>query len=226
MLLVVMPCLIHAEVLYLKDGSTIKGELVRVEGDTLHFKVSFGGQLKFAKDKVLWIQFSDSIPPIPTRGSGDRPGFPGMSSAEPGSLIVAFDGLELSNKIIVHRNRDYAAHESANAIESILLVDEQPVASYIDSTTDKIVRKGADTELKNTIRFADFRVQLEPGPHSCTLVVRNRGRNDYKNAFEHAPFNLTLDVGDIIIYPERDTRVEIGAKRGFLRLGAPKLFVK
>ncbi|MFH1756355.1 MAG: hypothetical protein ABIA59_11705, partial [Candidatus Latescibacterota bacterium] len=150
----------------------------------------------------------------------------GMTSVEPGSLIVSFDGISISNKIIVHRKRDYEGHERANAIKSALIVDGLEVASYVDSTTDKVYREGPDTHLKNTIDMKNFRVALEAGPHSCLIIIENMGAAEYRNEFESTPLELSVNVDNVIIYSKRNTTVEIGKKRGAFRLGAPNLFVK
>ncbi len=224
--LLAVPCVIQAEVLYLKDGSVLVGTLIKAAADTLYFKPSYGGQVKFAKSEVLKIHFSDSIRELQGAGMGERSLLPGASSAEPGSLLVSFDGLKLSSKIVVHRGKDMSGHETANTIESLLMVDGFPVASYADSITDKKIRNGPDTVLKNTIRLSDFRVQLSPGPHTCVLIVKNSRNAGYEDAFEFEPLNVSLDFGDVIIYPGRKAHFEIGQKRGVLRLGKPKLYIK
>lgn len=221
-----MPCIVQAEVLYLKDGSNLVGKLVRVEGDTLYFQPSFGGILKFSKTTVWRILFDESKNEPKGQVGGDRFSRPETSAAEPGSLIVDFDGMSLANKIIVHRKRNYEDHEQANAIKSTLVVDGIEVATVIDSTTDKVYREGPDTILKNSMRLPDFRVELSAGPHSCLILIKNLGASDYKNQFEFSPLDLSLNVENVVIYPKRITTIEIGKKRGTLRLGMPELYVK
>ncbi len=221
-----MPCIVQAEVLYLKDGSTLVGKLVRVDGDTLYFHPSFGGTLKFSKSTVWRILFDESKTEPESKAGIDRLSMPEMNAAEPGSLIVDFDGMDVSNKIVVHRNRNYEDHERANAIQSALIVDGVEVATVIDSTTDKVYREGPNTFLKNSMNLPDFRVELDAGPHSCLILIKNLGASAYKKAFEFSPLDLSLNVDNVVIYPKRKTTIEIGKKRGALKLGMPELYVK
>lgn len=50
-----------AEVIYLKDGSTIKGEVVSSTTDSLDVRTSYG-MLRIGKDNVLRIEFDQEIP--------------------------------------------------------------------------------------------------------------------------------------------------------------------
>ncbi len=221
LILIGIPISVQTDVLYLKDGSVLVGKLVKTARDTVYFETSFGTHMKVCRTRVLRIQFGDSI------SSGrEHLAFPRAKPADPGSLVVSFSDLKISNKIIVHRNRDYARHEQANAIESILIVDGETVASYVDSTMDKTVRKGPDKILKNTIKLTDFHVALDSGPHNCLIIVRNPPRSAYENHFEHERLNLKLSLRDVIVYPGRTTQVEIGLKRGTLGLGTPRLYWK
>jgi hypothetical protein len=200
---------------------------VRVEGDTIYFQPSFGSEpLPFHKASVWRIQFDDAEKPSQGMTRVDQPSTPAMNPAEPGSLIVAFGELDISNKIVVHRKRNYEELERANAIRSALIVDGLEVASVIDSTTDKVYREGPDTYLKNTIRMNDFRVKLDSGPHSCLILIENLGASAYKKHFESTPLELSLNVENVVIYPKRSTTIEIGQKRGTFKLGKPKLYVK
>lgn len=223
LLLILSPCLLQAEVLFLKDGSSLVGKVLRVEGDTLYFQPSFGGAvLKFSRSNIERVQFDES-----EKGrSLDQYGMPAASTADPGSLIVRFDGMSLSNKIIVHRKRNYKEHERANAIRSSLVVDGLEVASVIDSTMEKVYREGPDTYLKNTFTVPDFHVALAAGPHSCLILIKNVGIASFKNAFEFAPLDLSLNVDNVVVYSGRITTIEIGKKRGALKLGMPTLYLK
>jgi hypothetical protein len=226
LILVVIPCLLQAEVLFLKDGSSLVGKLVRVDGDTLYFQPSFGGLLQFDKSSVWRIQFDESENVPGSNADIGQPAMPGMNTAEPGSLIVTFDGMKISNKIVIHRKRNYEELERANAIKSALIIDGLEVASVIDSTTDKVYRDGPDTYLKNTIHMPNFRVKLDSGPHSCLIVIENIGGSDYEKHFESSPLDQALNVDNVVIYPKRNTTLEIGVKRGSFKLGKPKLYLK
>jgi hypothetical protein len=226
LILMLFPCILQAEVLFLKDGSNLVGKLLRVEGDTLYFQPTFGGTLKFNKSDVRRIQFDDSEEGVGSRAGIDRYATPVMNEAEPGSLIVSFDGISVSNKITIHRMRNYEELERANWIQSSLIVEGREVASVIDSTIDKVYREGPDTYLKNTMNLPDFRVELESGTYSCLIVIKNIGASEHNKAFEYAPLDLSLNVDNITIYPQRNSTIEIGKKRGTFKLGMPKLYVK
>ena len=226
MLVLAWPGLLQAETIFLMDGSTLIGTLVKIEGDTLVIKPSFGGAVKLPKQLIWKIQFSDTIPPGQAQTGRGSAALPDFSIAEPGSLMVTFDNVKISNKIAVHRGRDYEGHERANSIEAILVVDGETVSAYVDSTTDKTIREGTDIFLKNTMEPKEFRIELPAGPHSCRILIHNPDYPEYAKEFENAPLDLKLEVGDVIIYPGRKTVIPVGLKKGFLKLGEQSLYTK
>ena len=226
MLVLAVPYMIQADTIYLLDGSTLVGTLEKIDGDTLYVKPSFGGTIKLSKQLIWKIQFSDTAPPGQAQTGGGSAVMPGFTSTEPGSLLVKFNNLTISNKINVYRGRDYEGHERANTIEAVLIVDGQTVSTYVDSTTDKVIRKGVDTHLKNTIQLKDFRVELPAGPHGCQILIRNPDYPEYEKAFVNARLDLKLEIGDVIIYPARKAVVPVGLKKGFLKMGKPSLYAK
>ena len=58
--LLLLPYLSRSEVLYLRDGSTLQGKLLRMSNDTLYVKTSFGATVPMHKSVVLRIDF-DSL---------------------------------------------------------------------------------------------------------------------------------------------------------------------
>jgi len=221
-----VPYMIQADTIYLLDGSTLVGTLEKIDGDTLYVKPSFGGMIKLSKQLIWKIQFSDAAPPGQAQTGGGSAVMPGFTSTEPGSLLVTFDDIKISNKITVYRGRDYEEHERANAIEVVLIVDGQTVSTYVDSTTDKVIRSGINTYLKNTIQLKDFRVELSAGPHACRILIRNPDYPEYETAFENARLDLKLEIGDVIVYPARKAVVPVGLKKGFMKLGNQSLYAK
>jgi hypothetical protein len=226
LILILIPCVLQAEILFLKDGSNLVGNLVRIEGDTLYFQPSFGGTLQFSKSDVWRIQFADSDPLLEKVMETGRQGEPAKKVEGPGTLVITFGGISISNKIVVHRKRNYDELERANWIKSSLVVDGSEVAAVIDSTTDKVYRDGPDTIIKNTMKMQDFRVDLDSGTYSCIIIIKNVGASEHKKDFEYAPLDLTLKVENVTIFPQRQTTIEVGKKRGAFRLGMPKLYIK
>ncbi len=194
----------HAETIKLRDGSVIKGKLVRMSGDSLYFQTGFGSVLGFNRSQVSSLIFWEDV--IKEYVSKQN------SAAEPGSLQVTFNGLKLSNKVTVHRGKHIEDNLKANYLEESLYIDSEKVFSYIDSTMDKIISNGADKEYKNTIKLQDITVGLKPGPHWCRIVIRNPGV-DFKANFSNKPFFMDLNMGDIIIYSKKTVRREVVVKK-------------
>ncbi|UCG53115.1 MAG: hypothetical protein JSW58_06065 [Candidatus Latescibacterota bacterium] len=219
-LAVVVPALLQGETLYLKDGSALRGKLIRFDNDTLHFETTFGSTVLIPKIKVSRIDFLDA-------GTGPAPSQPvvGFQSAEPGTLEVIFEEFKLASRISVHRGKDREAHERENAIEQGLWVEDEKVYSWIDSTTDKVIRGGPETILRNDIEPLDFRVGLPPGLHHCKLAFGNVLVSEYVNRFEPRPLEKNLLVDNVQIESGKRTRIRVGLKRGKLKMGVTRLYV-
>jgi hypothetical protein len=218
--------LIRSEILHLKDGSVIKGSVVRFTGDTLTFEPSFGGRMKVSKTQIVKIVFSDSIDAADA--SVDIPRHRPASSAGAGGkgfLAVAFKDKEVSSKVEVHRARDEKQIMEANWVVQLLIIEGDTVFAHIDSTVDKTVNKGHDRHYKNNFEMKEMKVALDAGLHNCILIVHNRGLGVRDDAFKSGPLDLTLNIDNVQIYPDRTTRVKVGVKKGRFRLGKPNFYL-
>lgn len=215
-----LPLVSNGEKLYLRDGSILNGTIGALTADSVSITTSFGRTFSFARKEIIRIDFSDSAAVAPASG------LIAPAAAEPGSLLVLFDSQELSSKIIVQRERDLALSLDANSIEELLYIDNEIVFSYVDTTTDKKIRNGAETIYKNTIELRNIRVALPSGPHVMRLIVGSRGRNAHKDRFENDPLLETLERNNLIIYPGKTTRLVIEAKKKRWGMGGTELMIR
>jgi hypothetical protein len=219
-LALLLPAITAGEVLYLKDGSAIQGSLVRVVGDTLFFRTSFGAELPIAKDKVTRLDFGDV--PVVTTTPGPTDAVP-LESAVPGTLMVSFDDVKVTSRVVVHRGNDEKALLRANSIECALYVGAQKKYSAIDSVADKTVREGPKTTYKNDMSPEDFMVAVEPGSHRCRIILSNLVQNDSEEkAFEGGPLDKRLLIEGVEVLPGRITLLTVGIKRK-MKVGSPQL---
>jgi len=210
---------LESETLYLRDGSALNGRFVRMAQDTVYFETSFGSVLRVHKEKVSRVDFVDGQTPAPHESRS-----PIHVSEEPGTLDVSFEKFELTSRITVERDREREAHERENAIELALLLGDKKVYSVIDSTTDKIVREGPETILRNDMRPRDFKVALAPGLHRCAVVLANSRASVYVERFDPAPLDKKLTLDNVDIKPGETTYIRIGLKRKSWRIGKSELF--
>jgi hypothetical protein len=215
-----VPVVVYGAVIKLKDGSTLRGKLVRMEGDSLTVKLSIGSTVRVHRSLVESIEFTDSIvapAPVPAQPTTTAP--KGV-----GTISVVFEDRNISSKITVEKKKEWDAHERSNDIIVELVVDGLVAYSAVDSTTDKTIYKGHEKQLKNNAELADFNVQVPAGPHRCSVVVRNRDPDTFRDDFEPSPLSAVLDLGEINVTPGGFARVDVRIDKGLLRLSSPRLY--
>jgi hypothetical protein len=215
-----LPVVVFGAVIKLKDGSTLRGKLVRVDGDSLSVKLSIGSTVRLHRSLVESIEFTDSIvapPPVSTQPTSTTP--KGV-----GTISVVFEDRNVSSKITIEKKKDWDAHVRSNDIIVELVVDGLVAYSAVDSTTDKTIYKGHEKQLKNDAELADFTVQVPAGPHRCSVVVRNRDPDTFRDDFEPSPLGAVLDLGEITVAPGGFARVDVRIDKGLLRMSSPRLY--
>lgn len=217
LLVIVIPTFIYGEILHLKDGSSIRGEVISFKGDTLHFKTSYGSVLRIHKDNVLRIDYADE--PMAPRMVPVEP-----TSTEPGSLIVRFSKMKLMSKISVHRNQDRKGHELENAIEQSLTISGKKVFSRVDTTTNKIIYQGPETVLKNEFEPVEMRVGMPAGIYQVKIVIANPYVDKYAKDFPDEPLYKDVFVDAIVINAGGYTVVQVGKRRKRLGLAGYELY--
>ena len=219
------PGQLHPEVLYLKDGSAIRGSVVGLVGDTLTFDPSFGGRMRIARSLIAGIVFSETATSLPSL-TGERA--PDRSAAaeadERGYVAVSFKDRGVSSKVVVENKADEAHLLRANWIVQALIVDGDTVFSDVDTTMDKTIYKGHVRLYKNDTELKDIKVPLEPGVHHCVVVAASNGGGWENVEFEKGPLDLGLNLDNVQVFPGRVTRVEVGMKKGRFRLGKPEFY--
>lgn len=224
------PAVSQSAVFYLKDGSTLQGVFVRLNNDTLYVKTSFGVLVPIHKSLMNRIDFA-GIPTgvAPAIGiTGRQPGAQDavpLQSAELGTLQVVFDRFSLSSEVIVHRNKHRAEIERANAIESFLIVDGKKQHSEVDSVTDKVIRKGPETLIRNKMQPSGYKVVLAPGARHCEFGIGNTFVGAYESSFPDGLLEKRLIQDDFVIEPGHTTQIRIGLKKKYRGLGASYLYV-
>jgi hypothetical protein len=223
-LALLLPAVVPGEVVRLKDGSTLKGRLIKVEGDTLTIRLSIGSPIKVHRDQVESIVFSDSISANPT--------MPGASVAAPvvaapaggGTIAVKFEDRKVSTKITIDKKKNWDEKVRSNEIVVEFVVDGAVVYTAVDTTTDKTIYLGQEKQLKNDAELADFEVNVASGKHRCKLVVRNRDPDTFRDSFDPEPLNLVLDFDNFSVDPGEIVRLDIRMDKGLLRMSSPKLY--
>ncbi|MEJ2721769.1 MAG: hypothetical protein P8181_11620 [bacterium] len=216
-----VPALLLGETLYLTDGSTLKGKLVRYVNDTLYFETGFGATIAIPKDKIQRIVFSEGEPEVPAPG----PAAAAFTYTAPGSLRVVFDKVEVSSRVSVDRGKDREAIERENWIEEALRIGNRKVYSHIDSTMDKVVRNGPETILKNDFTAVDFTVPMAPDFYHATLVIGNTFAKDYKDRFDPEPLDRRLLLENLRIEPGKTTIIRVGVKKKMWGLSKGPLYI-
>ena len=214
-----VPVILQSAIVYLKDGSKLRGEVVSFEGDTLVFDPSFGGRLKIFRGDILRLVFDESADPGPATAA--KPAVP----EGPGSISVVFKHDRVTSKIAV-KNKTKARERElviANWIQQLLIVGSDTVYSRIDTTLDKTIYKGHEKELKNTFRLEDMRTKVDAGVYKCVVVIRNLGADIYESEFREGPLDMVLEFETVGIYTNQTTTLQVGIKKGFLRMGSPTL---
>jgi hypothetical protein len=222
-LAVLLPAIVPGEVVRLKDGSTLKGRLVRVDGDTLTIRLSIGSPIKVHRSVVESIVFSDSMPPSPPAAALPAVGSPPADPAGVGTVSVKFEDRKVSSKITIDKKKHWDEKVASNAIMVEFIVDGAVKYTAIDTTTDKTVYLGHDKQLKNDAELADFDVEVPAGARRCSIVVRNQDPDTFRDSFDPAPINAVLDLGEVYVRPGGVVRVDIQIDRGLLRTSSPKL---
>jgi hypothetical protein len=204
------PGYLQSEALRLKDGSVIKGRLVRVESDTLYFETSFGSTVALHRGTVARIDFEEGLAP----SAGEPPAeYSLQTTAEAGTLSVSFEKFKLTSRIVVKHGGDQKAYARENSIGQSLVVGDRTVYSVVDSITDKTVRKGPDTVLRNDVEPVDFRVALAPGIYRCAVVFENVLASAYVDVFDPSPLDKRLVLDPVRIDAGSTSHVRVGLKR-------------
>jgi hypothetical protein len=215
-----VPAAAPGETVRLRDSSSLRGRLVSVDGDTLTFRLSAGPTVRLHRGQILSIVFDDSAAaiPVPAPAAGVAP------SGAPGTIELAFKDREVSSKISIEKKRDWEGHEQANQIVVQFLVDGVVAYADTDTTTDKRIYHGHVTQLKNDIKLADFKVTAPSGIRHAQLIVRSRGADEYRDAFDGEPLNMVLAFDNLDVRAGQVTRLDVGITRGKLRMGKARFF--
>jgi hypothetical protein len=215
----IVPVILQSAIVYLKDGSELRGEVVSFEGDTLVFDPSFGGRLKIYREDILRLIFDESTDPGPPTAA--KP----AAQVGPGSISIVFKHDKVNSKIAVKNKTKSRERELviANWIQQLLIVGSDTVYSQIDTTMDKTIYKGHEKELKNTIHLEDIRAKVDAGVYKCVVVVRNLGADDYESEFREGPLDMVLVFETVGIYTNQTTTLQVAIKKGFMRMGSPRL---
>ena len=212
------PVLLRSETLHLKDGSVVKGRFVKTERDTVFFETTFGTSMRVHKDKVSRIDFGESLSP-----AAGVPDSTVRTTEEPGTLLVSFEDFKLTSKIVMERRGNRSEYERENAIEQAVFVDQKKVHSVVDSTTDKVVRSGPETTLRNDARPVELRVQVAAGTHQCTIAFSNSGVKQFEARFDPSPLAKKLVLDGIVVKPKQTTVLRVGLKHKAWRVGKTEL---
>lgn len=221
-----LPVAVPGEVVRLKDGSTLKGRLVRVEGDSLSIRLNLGSTVKVSRSLIESIVFSDSIAADPVRPAAGAVAAPATQAvpAGVGTIEVKFEDRNVSSKITIDKKKNWDAKVLSNHIVVEFIVDGVVAYTAVDTTTDKTIYLGHEKQLKNEAELADFTVEVPSGPHRCSLVLRNQDPDTFRADFDPAPLNAVLDLDELVIRPGGFARVDVRIDKGALRMSSPKLF--
>ena len=210
------------ETIRLKDGSTLKGRLVRVEGDTLTVRLAIGAPVKVHRTQVESILFDDSlaVPALAKPGVAAPP--PAASGS--GTIAIKFEDRNVSSKITIEKRKNWDEKVRSNHILVEFVVDGAVVYTVADTTMDKTIYRGDEKDLKNDAKLADFNVQVPAGRHACTLLVRNRDPDTFHESFDPEPLTTVLEFGEVTVASGGTVRLDIKMDKGLLRMSSPRLY--
>ncbi|MDH4038311.1 MAG: hypothetical protein OEX18_07535 [Candidatus Krumholzibacteria bacterium] len=220
-----LPALASGEMVRLRDGSSLRGRLLAVEGDSLILRLAIGPRVKVHRAQVLAIVFDDSLAAAAMASTPAGPGVAGTPEYQGmGNISVAFKDRRVSSKISIKYKKDWDAHVRSNDIVMELLLDGERVYSVTDSTTDKTIYQGHITQLKNDMTLEDFSVEVPAGRYQLTVVVRNADETSFASAFDPAPLHAAMVIDELEVRTDRGARVEVGIDRGLLKAGKARLY--
>lgn len=213
---------VAGETVRLKDGSTLKGRLVRVDGDTLTVKLAIGTPVKIHRTQVESILFDDSL----AVRSPSQPivAAPPPVSGGSGTIAVKFEDRNVSSKITIEKKKNWDEKIRSNHILVEFVVDGAVIYTAADTTMDKTVYRGDEKDIKNDAKLADFDVTVPVGKHACTLLVRNRDPDTFHDSFDPEPLTTVLEFGEVTVEKGRVARLDIKIDKGLLRMSSPRLY--
>lgn len=215
---VLLPAVVPGEVVRLKDGSTLKGRLVRVDGDTLSIRLSLGSTVKVSRDLIASIVFSDSIVAAPSLPGAAVPSPAQSIPSGVGGIEVTFEDREASSKITIDKKKNWDEKVLANHIVFEFIVDGVVAYSVVDTTTDKTIYLGHEKQLKNNAEFEDFTIEVPAGPRRCSVVLRNQDPDTFREDFDPEPLNSTLKLDELVVRPGSFVRIRLHIDDGKLRM--------
>ncbi len=223
---VLAPAITLGEVVRLRDGSSINGRLVGVDGDSLTFRLAAGPRVRLHRSQVIAIVFDDAAGggitgEAPAGGAGA--GAP-VRDTGTGRVMVAFKDRRVSSKISVDKRKDWDEHVRSNHIVLELLVDGRTVHTVADTTTDKKIYKGHITQLKNDALLEDFTVEVPAGIHQCEVIVRSRDPDTFREHFDPEPLYAVLVLDGFEVRAGATARIDVGIERGKFKLGRVKFY--
>lgn len=224
-LLLMLPALAAGEEVRLRDGSSMRGRLVAIAGDSLSFRLSVGPLVQLHRSQVVAIVFDDSLASwalAAPRVNIPQPAPAGVAGT--GALSIAFKDRNLSSKISIEHKKDWDAHERSNHIVLELFLDGAVVYSAVDTTMDKRIYKGHTTQLRNDANLEDFTVEVPAGIHQVQVIVRNRDADTFREDFDPEPLHAVLVVDGFEVHAGAGARIEVGIDKGTLKLGKAKLY--
>jgi hypothetical protein len=208
-----------AEIIRLRDGSSLTGRLVRVDGDSLTVHLGVGPTVGLHRSQVLAVVFYEmATPALPAPAAGEA------AETGSGTIEVVFKDRELSSKISIELKKDWDGHVKANHIVVEFLVDGVVAFTSVDTTMDKRIYKGHETQLKNEIELPDFTIAVPAGMRQCKLIVRNRGADEYREDFDAEPLHMVLAFNNLVVSDGEISRLDVGLARGKLKMGKPRFY--
>lgn len=214
---IVVPAILQGEVLYLKDGSEIRGRIEAFGADTLVFAPSFGGRIHVHRGDIVRIVFDETAAPA-KQGAA--------VSVGPGTISLTFKTDKVTSKIAVKSSQKTQEAQllRANWIQQLFIVGRDTVYSRIDSTMEKTIYSGHDKEFKNTIELEDVQVVVDEGVYRCVVIVRNLGSDEFEKSFSLGPVEMRLDFETVGAFANQTTPLRAGIKKGFMRSGTPRFY--
>ena len=225
LIVLLLPALAAGEEVRLRDGSTMRGRLVSLVGDTLVFRLNAGPEVKLRRSQVLAVVFDDSLAAtggaLPALGTVQPAAQPATGT---GRVSVVFKDRQISSKISIKYKKEWDAHVRSNWIVTEFIVDGDVVYTAMDTTMDKNIYEGHVTQLKNEALLEDFVVTVPAGIHQCQVVVRNYDEDTFREEFDPEPLHMALVLDTFEVPAGHGARIEVGINRGTLRLGKAKLY--
>ncbi|MDP6418692.1 MAG: hypothetical protein QF492_03520 [Candidatus Krumholzibacteria bacterium] len=210
-----------AEVVHLKDGSSLEGSILSMDDENLVLDTSFAGVLTLKIENIANIDFA--------KGS-DKPGGktskPSPVAGETGFLEVSVKGDAARSSVRYRWPSDRKDMLRLNTLHMRVFVDGELLWHDKDPEMNKEFRHGKWFILRNRHLFPPTTLTVPTGNHRVHVVIGNdAGLYEDAGNQQIASAEAIIESEDLEIFPGQTTRVVLKGKSARVAYGKYELEV-